>query len=146
MTATTRSIELEVIKGDAIFYRNLLNQLISSERSDILIFGLIPYLSLFTIETYRYLQKTIPTYADSLTIKHAGIIGSSRMRVKLFDDSKKRLDGMFELLNWITEFHIEWHIKKHKGIIGLLKRAIQKDMGIFAFQGHIIGSTHSGFF
>lgn len=144
--SVVREIELNSIKNDTRFYLELILQLSSHQSASILIFGLIPYLSLFIVETYKYLQDALPVYASSLSKKHDGVIRSSRMRVKFFDDSKKRVDGMFELLDWIIEFHNEWHINKHKGFLSPLKRILQKDLGIFGYDGHIIGSTHTGLF
>lgn len=51
---------------------------------------------------------------------------------------------MFELLDWISDFHHEWHINRHKGLLSPLKRVLQCDLGIFFYDGHVIGSTHTG--
>ena len=119
-------------------------QLNSYKSSGILIFGMVPFLSLFVVETYNYLQNTLPAYATALSKPHERIIRSSRMRTKFFDNSAKRVDGMFELLSWIAQFHHEWHIGKHKGFLAPIKKALQDDLGIFVYDGHIIGSTHTG--
>ncbi len=139
-----RAIEFDSIKTDTGFYLNLILQLNIQKSAGILIFGLIPYMSLFTVETYKYLQSALPACAASLSKAHESIIRSSRMRTKLFDDKVKRVDGMFELLAWIIEFHNQWHINAHKGLLAPLKRALQDDLGIFVYDGHIIGSTHTG--
>jgi hypothetical protein len=140
----SRLIEFDSIRVDADFYLNLMLQLNSYNSSGILIFGLVPFLSLFVVETYNYLQNMLPAYATALSKLHEKIIRSSRMRTKFFDDSAKRVDGMFELLSWIAQFHHEWYIRKHKGFLAPLKRALQYDLGIFVYSSHIIGSTHTG--
>lgn len=140
----SRLIEFDAIRVDADFYLNLMLLLNSYKSSGILVFGLVPFLSLFVVETYNYLQNTLPTYATALSKPHEKIIRSSRMRIKFFDDSAKRVDGMLELLSWIAQFHHEWHIGRHKGLLAPLKRALHDDLGIFVYDSHIIGSTHTG--
>lgn len=66
------------------------------------------------------------------------------MRMKFFDDTSNQVAGVFELLDLISDFHKEWHINRHKGSLSSLKRALPPDLGIFAYDGHIIGSTHTG--
>ncbi|MBE2197647.1 MAG: hypothetical protein IAE79_03485 [Anaerolinea sp.] len=140
----SQKIELLSIKEDTEFYRELILQLSSYSSSNVLIFGLFPYVSLYVEETFNYVQRTFPSVAGSLSPKYGNVIKSSRMRVKFFDDSKKRIDGMFELLAWISEFNTEWHIHKHKGFLSPLKRMLQKDLGLFGYNGHLFGSTHVG--
>ena len=139
-----RLIEFDSIRVDADFFLNLMLQLNSYKSSGILVFGLVPFLSLFVVETYNYLQNTLPAYATALSKPYERIIRSSRMRTKFFDDSANRVDGMFELLSWVTQFHHEWHIGRHKGFLGPIKKALQDDLGIFVYDSHIIGSTHTG--
>lgn len=142
----SRSVEIELIKQDVGFYFDIMLNLATRQSIGILIFGLIPYLSLFTVETYKYLQNVFPQYARFVSREHKEIITASRMRIKLFDDKEQRVDGIFELLKWIMEFNKEWHINGHKGFLAPLKRALQYDLGIFFYDSHIIGSTHVGFF
>ena len=144
MKSIIRSVEFDLIKSDIDFYLALVLPLAERQSSSIIFPALIPYLSLFTVETYKYLQQVLPYYAHSLSIKYSGIIDASRMRVKFFDDTEKRISGMFELLSWVSEFHSEWHVNRHKGIFAPLKRIPQDDLGIFAYNGHVIGSTHTG--
>lgn len=140
----SRSIEFDSIRVDAHFYQNLLIQLNSHKSSRVLIFSLIPYLSLFVVETYNFLKNTLPLYSTNLSMSHKKMIIASRMKTKFFDDSTKRIDGMFELLSWITQFHNKLYIGQHKGILAPLKRVFQADLGIFFYENHIVGSTHTG--
>jgi hypothetical protein len=136
--------ELNLIKNDANFYLDFMLQLCKQESVGILIFGLMPYLSLVTVESYNYIEKKFPDYAKEISFEYEKIIRSSRMRVKFFDDTANRVSGSFELLDWISEFYEEWFINSHKGCLSSLKRYLQPDLGIFAYDGHIIGSTHTG--
>jgi hypothetical protein len=137
--------ECNLIKSDAGFYLDFMLQLSKEKSAGILIFGLMPYLSLFTLESYNYIQKKFPNYAKELSFKYEPIISSSRMRVKFFDDTANRVSGSFELLDWISELHEDWFINSHKGCLSSLKRYLQPDLCISAYDGHIIGSTHTGF-
>lgn len=150
MTSTAkplyRSVELELIKQDIGFYYDVMLNLASKQTIGIMIFGLMPYLSLFTVETYNYLQANFPQHANSILQEHKEIINASRMRVKLFDDTDKHVDGILELLKWIMEFSKEWHINGHVGLLAPLKRCLQDDLGVLFYDGHVIGSTHGGLF
>jgi len=137
-------VELDSIRKDAHFYLELLANLHNQESSGVLIPSLIPYYSLFTIESHKHLQKIRPQYALSLSDKFQTIIRSSRMRTKFFDDTRRKVDGTFELLDWIANFHRKWHISGHRGCLASIKRAIQDDLGMFFYQGHVVGSTHTG--
>ncbi len=138
--------ECNLIKSDAGFYLDFMRQFPKQKSVGILIFGLMPYLSLFTVESYNYIQKKFPNYAKEMLFKHEQIIRNSRMRLKFFDDKVNKVSGLLELLDWISEFHEEWFINSHKGCLSSLKRYLQPDLGISAYDGHIIGSTHTGFF
>jgi hypothetical protein len=138
--------EIGMIKQDIEFYADVFISLTSKPASGVLIFGLLPYLSLFVIETYKYLQSNFPLYARAIAQSYAEILHASRTRTKFFDDANKRIDGALEHLKWIIEFNEEWHINSHKGFLAPLKRALQDDLGMFFYDNHIIGSTHVGLF
>jgi hypothetical protein len=99
---------------------------------------------LFVIEAHNYLSRTLPSYSNSLTDTINAIITAARMRVKFFDDTHKGVEGTLNLLEWVSEFHEEWHINQHRGILSPIKRYLQDDIGVFFYGGHIIGSTHTG--
>jgi hypothetical protein len=136
--------ELLSIKNDTEFFGEIVLQLSSQAQSGILIFGLIPFASLYIVESFGYIKRTFPAQVGSFSSIYERIIRNSRMRVKIFDDSKKRIGGMFELLEWINGFYAEWFINKHKGLLASIKRKLQKDLGLFGYNGHLFGSTHTG--
>ncbi|GAX38328.1 hypothetical protein [Nodularia sp. NIES-3585] len=135
--------ELKLIQEEMHFYINLLtSQFIKQQAADVLIFGLIPYRSLLTVESYSYIQDRFPINAKHL-FKYEKIIRNSRMRIKLFDEKSRQISGMFELINFIFQYHEDWFINVHKGYLSPLKKSLQPDLGIFIYDGHIIGSTHT---
>ncbi|HRQ41495.1 MAG TPA: hypothetical protein PLD25_26545 [Chloroflexota bacterium] len=139
-----QQIELELIKGDAFLYFELMLKLSESPSAGILYPSLAPYFSLFIIESYKYLHRSFPAYNESLSDTIRPIITSSRMRVKFFDDTQNEIEGTLDIFKWIKDFHNEWHIGQHKGLLAPIKRVLQDDLGVTFYTGHIIGSTHTG--
>lgn len=138
-----KSIELDLVKRDACLYLEIMVKLSKQKMDSVLMFGLVPYFSLFIVEADSYLSKNLPDYKDSLTNEIRAIITAARMRVKFFDDTHKGVSGTFDILDWISRFHEEWHINRHKGLLSPIQRHLQDDLGIFFYGPHIIGSTHT---
>jgi len=140
----SKDIEIDLIISDADFYNELMRLISSKQSNGILIFGIMPYISLFTIESYTYIQKLLPHHLRNLSKDNEKIIRNARMRLKFFDDSNNRVDGTFYLLDEISEFLKDLFINSHKGSLASVKKALQPDMGISFYGNHIIGSTHTG--
>jgi hypothetical protein len=124
---------------DLYFFYNLFTL---SQDKEILVLALMPYLSLSVVETYKYFKKVYPSHVKILNKKHEIIIQKSRLRVKFFDINDNIIERL-EYLDWIKELHFEWFVNRHNGY---LEKNIQPDLGIFIYNGHIIGSTHTFFF
>lgn len=139
-----RKYELDLIKRDVCLYLEIMSKLSEQKGASILFPGLAPYFSLFIVEAHKYLNKNLPNYKNSLSNQINTIITAARMRVKFFDDTHKGISGTFNLLKWVSDFHEEWHIKRHKGILSPIQRYVQDDIGIFFYESHIINSTHTG--
>lgn len=138
-------IELDCIQQDAKFFVELVLSLISQKSAGIFMPSLMSYNSLFAIESYKYFQRTFSSSALTLSSSVEPIIREARLRTKFFEERKRKVEGVFELLDWVNEYHTEWHVNRHKGLLAPLKRVLQDDFGIFFYDGHIIGSTHTGF-
>lgn len=136
--------ELDLIKRDVCLYLEIMSKLSKQKGAPILFPGLAPYLSLFVVEVHNYLDRNLPNYNNSLSNQINAIITAARMRVKFFDDTHKGVSGTFNLLEWVADFHEEWHIKRHNGILSPVQRYLQDDIGVFFYESHIIGSTHTG--
>jgi hypothetical protein len=136
-------VELELIRGDAFLYKHLMVHLPTKQSAAILLPSLVPYFSLFAVESCNYLQRSYPAFTDTLSEEMYPIISSSRMRVKFFDDTKKEVEGTLEILDWIKGLHQEWHIRRHKGLLAPIKRLLQDDLGLYFYNGHMVGSTHT---
>ena len=142
----SQSFELEMIKNDSHFYRDILHQVISGGSGSILSLGLLPHFSLFVVETYAYFSSELPDYARILRRQHEDILRASRTRIKLFDDDRRDIVEFLSFLRWISELHRQWFIYTHAGPHAWLKRMIQRDLGLFAYGDHLIGTTHVAFF
>lgn len=133
-----RDVTLDMIKSDTAFFLDLGKQIQKSNVSGILIFGLLPYLSLYVLETYQYFEKENPANARVLLRRHKDIIRASRARIKLFE-----VDELFNLLQSISKIHHERFIQSHKGLLAWMKKLIQPDLGLFAYDAHLISTTHT---
>ena len=136
------NFDLKQIKEDLYFFYNLFAL---SQDSGIVALALMPYLSLSVVETDKYFKKFYPSHVKILDKKHEKIIQESRLRVKFFDVNDSIIERL-EYLNWIKDLHFEWFVNKHTGYLEKLKKNIQPDLGVFIYNGHIIGSTHTFFF
>lgn len=137
-------IELQCIRDDASFLLKLILTLNEHSLHGIFAPNIFPYFSLFILESYKYLKINFPEYAYTLSSQCESIIKTSRLRIKFFEDKSKNVQGVFELLDWVTEFHKIWHFERHKGVLSSLKKALQNDFGIYLYLGNVIGTTHTG--
>ena len=143
--STATKLELQCIKEDALFLIELFLSLEKKISSSIFSPSIFPYFSLFVLESYQYFQSRLPHHALSLSSQFEPIIRTSRLRIKFFEDKNNQVQDVFELLEWVKDFHKEWHFGDHKGILAPLKRIIQDDFGIYLYAGNVIGTTHTSF-
>ncbi len=150
MTASTHSVtqavELEMIRTDSEFYRQLLTEVVGNHKLGILPFGLTPYLSFFVVETYNYFSSRAPGFANAARRQHEGILRASRTRTKLFDDDEKDIALLMDHLEWILTFSRSWMNSDHIGPLAWLKKWLQPDMGLYFYEGHLISTTQAAFF
>lgn len=134
-------VEFNMIAQDAIFYRSLLPLLSEHSHGGTFPFGIFPYIALFIVESFSYLNSIDPSYEQALTRKYNDVIINSRHRHKLFDDSGETN----QLIKWTLEFHQKWFVNKHNGILAGFKRFIQNDIGLYFYENHLYCSTLAGF-
>lgn len=131
-----------MIAEDTRFWFDLCEQLKGRPEAAIVILGLLPYLSLYVVEVFRYLSDRVPSAADALKRNRDAIIRASRNRIKLLDNRRTSIDDFVEYHAAIVEVHRDWFTKDHTGFLGWLKRALQPDLGIFTYGDSIINTTH----
>lgn len=146
MRTELQQIEIEMIRRDAMFFYSLLNCIAYERQNSVIPFGLVPYLSLFIVESHSYFSAISPDFARDVQRQHESILKASRTRIKLFDDDYKNIPEILNHLSWISEYQVNWFVKSHTGYLAWLKRAIQPDLGLFFYDGHLVGTTHTAFF
>lgn len=132
-----KDVELQLIAKDAIFFRSLGERLINDENGGSLIFSLVPYLSLFTWESAKYVTASYLNGSQPLKREFGEQIRSSRHRIKLFE----KPDELIALVSWARRYHRELFIEKHTGILAPLVRAVQPDLGIYTYDRDYYGSS-----
>lgn len=140
------NFERNLINDDINFYYDFMSILEAEYSAPVLILGMLPYLSLFMVETYQYIQKNMPRFSYELSTEYENIIRTSRTRIKLFDTKTSRVEGSLELLKWVVHYHKDFYINSHQGYLAELKKSLQPDLGIFVCGLHIVNSTHTGIF
>jgi hypothetical protein len=103
-----------------------------------------PYLSLFVNESHRKLEKTDPALASSLSSNVKSIVTRSRHSLKLFEDTRRGIDGQ------LAYFHDEvlpTHSRHFLGNTWLpLARPLEKDLGLFSYDARLIATSHGATF
>ncbi|NJK78531.1 MAG: hypothetical protein HC876_11685 [Chloroflexaceae bacterium] len=128
-------IELEMIKRDTIFYLNLVQNMGKSQKHGILVFGLIPHVSLFIYETFCYFQKNFPDYARTINLKYKTILEHSRHRAKLLEEK-----DFLVFLAHNTQLDEEHFNREHTGWFKW-RRFFQCDLGLYYYRDNIIHTT-----
>ena len=110
--------------------------------------GLPPFIALFTEESFKYLgspkrQNTENALTTSLFDTYNEVVTKLRARTKLFDDNRGGLEKLNETLVLAHNKSTGWFLSPHRGLLGILKRRFQPDLGIFYFGEHVICTTHT---
>ncbi len=124
---------------DTIFFRLLLGNLLQQPHSSLLSFGLIPFTSLYIVESYNCLGKFFPNFKKMLDPTELELLRTLRHQAKLLDSANESITA-------IVNKQQDYFLGLHNGLLGPLKRALQPDMGLFLYNGHIIATTHSAVF
>lgn len=144
--SNSQQIELLMIMEDTRFFCDMAHEIIPQKSTGILIFDFSPYISLFVMESYKYLQQRIPNLAQLAKNEHESITRSSRTMVKLFDEHLRDLTEITKSIEWLIQYHNDLFMKKHKGLLAGLKRLLQDDLGLYFYDRHLISTTHLAFF
>ena len=138
----TSEIEAVHIISDMTFLRRLFQGIMdNAERASIASMCVFNYVCLLSFEAAKYVAKLPPgLIVETAELKSASI-ERSRHTVKLFDDKKKGIAGVTGMLE---DEVIPGHSKEFLGNTWLpLARPLECDLGIFTYNGRIIGTTHS---
>jgi hypothetical protein len=145
-SSALKRLELEMVDHDLLFFYDLIQKTSSAKEIGILVFGLIPYYSLFILESYKYICSVEPNYEVIAKRKHEDIITSSRHQVKLFDGTRQDVQNVMKSIDTVVKLYLDWFVNSHKGLLSELKKLIQTDLGLYIYNNHIIATTHIAFF
>lgn len=140
------NIEFLNISADTSFFFYLLKEIIDIDHSSTIIFNLMPYFSLFCVESLKWIDKKFPASGDALILAHKEIISSSRNRIKMFDDRSEDIVRKIQFTEFIVKSLHKISNYSNVGLIGLLKRLFQCDMGLFLYENVVISSTFTNIF
>lgn len=102
------------------------------------------YLSLFVHESYYRLKASHPVLAASLSDGASAVIARSRHSLKLFEDTRRGLDGQ---LTYFRDEIIGVHKARFLGKTWFWPaRLLETDLGLYLYDGIPISSTHAATF
>ena len=133
--------ELALIAADAKFLRDFVGGPSFEEIRDIAILALMPFISAFTYESSEYFKWKDPAMVRALE-PHRELLRTSRLRLKLLDDSRKSFDEVLDNANELAAVGSGWMMEGHRGLLGPVKRLSQPDLGIYFAQDEAFCTTH----
>ena len=72
---------------------------------------------------------------------HEVLLQASRQRVKLLDDKHRSIDGIMHDARSLTTTTNRWYYEDHQGMLGPIKRLLQRDLGIAYIDGELLSTT-----
>jgi hypothetical protein len=103
----------------------------------------MPYIALFVHESYAKLAKTDPIIADHVSADFKKIVARSRHSLKLFEDTKRGIDGQ---LDYFRDEILATHTEHFTGNAPRLFRFLETDLGLFSYASRLISTTHAANF
>lgn len=133
---------LEAIKQDTESVMALLHSFTVHPSAALLSFSLLPPLSMYAVESYRAM-KTLNHLPPAQLEKLLEILKPFRHRAKQLDSPEKTVEQVAIDLSEFAESQRRFFLDSHTGFLSSLKRALQPDLGLYTYDGHIITTTHS---
>jgi hypothetical protein len=104
---------------------------------------LMPFSSAFLYESIGYLKRGNPEALPELR-PHRELLRASRMRMKLLDGDPRTLETILTEADESVAIVKDMFMRDHRGVLGLLNRLRQKDVGIHFVRKEIVGTIHAG--
>lgn len=137
---------LEACVQDTASFMLLFDRIRQHPQSALLIYGVMAPASMYVVESYRCLTILFPELQDVLISDYSDLLRASRHRAKLLDDSRRSIDAVTEELVAIAERRRQHYLEPHRGLLAPMKRALQCDMSLSIYDGHIFSTSHSAIF
>jgi hypothetical protein len=133
--------ERSLIACDARFFLDLaLNPRLEPIRPTAFLM-LMPFMSAFLYESIRYTKREKPESLRELH-SHQDLLRASRMRMKLLDGDPRTLDELLTEADELVAVVKNMFMRDHRGVLGPLKRLLQKDVGIHFIRDEVVGTHH----
>lgn len=132
------------IAEDMTYAAALISDLQDSDEalSNIVSMFVVPYISLFVHESFAKLRATNPALSVSLSRDVEQIVARSRHTLKLFEDTHRGIDGQNA---YFRNEILAAHITHFRGKT-IIARWFGRDLGLYSYDGKLIGTTHSANF
>ena len=133
---------IDALAEDAVFHGRLIRTVLRRGDAALLTPGLLPFLSLFVVESHGRLCEALPGFR----VEPAGaleLIRPARHRTKLLLSSSHQLNEIIAGYGAIARAEREYFHGLHSGLLAPLKRLVQPDLGICRLDGHVISTTHA---
>jgi hypothetical protein len=134
---------IEAIAFDTTSFMSMFLSVLDHPSMALLSTGLLPPASMYVVESYRTLEKLDPAVAGLLDDGLIDRVRPSRHRAKLLDDSERSVEQVAGDLFEVAQRQTRLFMEPHVGVLGPLRRAIQPDLGLSTYDGHIFSTTHS---
>jgi hypothetical protein len=103
--------------------------------------GLIPFASLFVVESAEQMQAVLPEFkVDRAALN---LVRPARHRTKLLLAGSDDVNGVVASFHGIIEAEREYYASLHSGFLSPLRRLLQGDLGFCRIDDHIISTTHA---
>ena len=133
----------EAIAHDTVSLMSLFLTIQHHPKAELWSLGVLPPASMYVVESHKALKKLAPDVAAPELEGFANRVRSSRHRAKLLDDTDKNVEQVTIDLAEVAKRQARFFMDPHTGVLGPLKRAIQPDLGLSTYDGHIFATTHA---
>lgn len=134
------------VASDAAYAGNLTTDIhaIAGGGASTLSFCISPYLSLYIHESLAKLKAIDPATSALLTSGVQQIVARSRHSLKLFEDTKRGVDGQ---LAYFRDVLMPAHRDRFLGNVRFkVFRFLETDLGLYRYDGRLISTTHAANF
>lgn len=134
---------IEAIQEDALFFKRLLRTLIGHPDSGLLAPAVIPFASMFVVESHARLAQLGWAGASSFSVAELDSIRAARHRAKMLLSKKSDVVDLVAEFDAIVRDERERFVGSHRGLLAPLKRWIQPDLGISLIGTDMFATTHA---
>jgi hypothetical protein len=132
-------VELSFVASDLQFFGRLAQPGHHEDLQGVGFLALMPFLSAVVVETASYIQsRGTPLQVPR---QHEALLRASRLRLKLLDDDQRTFEAILGEADQLASAASGFMTSMHRGL-GIWKRLLQPDLGLYLIDGHLVCSTH----